>query len=278
MQLFVEQLTVIDCGFVHPRHGLVGASWIVDASLEGEPDATGMILDFGPAKRWIKRRIDALVDHRLLAPAAAAPAAAAAAGAEPVSFNAHGIAYRGPRSGLCLLPGATVGRAAVAAFLENAIGPALPANVRRLRLTLREQAIAGASYNYCHGLRQHAGPCQRIGHGHRSRLEISLDGARDPRLESYWARRWRNAFIADGADLLERRGKRWRFGYAAGEGEFELELDAARCQLLDGPPTVENIAAYLAAEVRRQAPGRRVTVRAFEGVGKGALVSAAAGA
>lgn len=276
VQLFLEQLTVIDCGLLHPRRGLVGMSWIVDVRLAGTPGADGMVVDFGPAKRLIKRRIDALVDHRLLVPAQAPGLQHVVTGARSslVFDDAHAgrIEHRGPAASVCVIDCKEITTAAVAARLQRELAAALPA-VTHIEVELREEDIPGASYTYCHGLKRHRGNCQRIAHGHRSRLEILVDGSPSAAHAQRWARRWRDVFLGNRADLVG-HGARYRFAYQTPAGAFELELEAQRCQLLDAETTVENIAAFIAAELKRQEPAKRFTVRAYEGVNKGAVAVA----
>lgn len=276
--LFVDQLTVIDCGLLDRRRGLAGASWLVDAEIRGTVDDGGMIVDFGPAKRLLKQRIDAFADHRLLFPADAPglEASSDAATSELVFTTDEGerIYHRAPHHAVRAIPGATIEQAAVARLLENDVKAALPANVAELRLTLRDEPVDGASYNYCHGLRKHGGQCQHIGHGHRSRLEILVDGQRSPEQEHRWCQRWRDVFLGSRADLAESSAPdRFRFGYESESGFFELELDAARCELLDADATVENIAAFIADRLKSEQPSVEFTVRAYEGVHKGAVVA-----
>lgn len=277
-RLFVEQLTVIDCGLLDRHRGLAGTSWLVDAEITGTVDDGGMIVDFGPAKRLIKQRIDAFADHRLLCPADAPglEVTSDAAASELVFTTDEGerIYHRAPHHAVRAVPGAVIERPAVARLLEDEVKADLPANVAELRLTLREEAIDGASYNYCHGLRKHGGQCQHIGHGHRSRLEILVDGHRSPEHEGRWCRRWQDVFLGNRADLTEASGPgRYRFGYESESGSFELELDAARCELLEADATVENIAAFIADRLKSEQPAAGFTVRAYEGVHKGAIVT-----
>ena len=70
MKLFVDNLTVIDCSYLHPHYGVLGESWICDLVLEGALDSQSMVMDFGQVKKQIKQAIDGWVDHCLLVPMA----------------------------------------------------------------------------------------------------------------------------------------------------------------------------------------------------------------
>ncbi|MDN5938858.1 MAG: 6-carboxytetrahydropterin synthase [Salinisphaera sp.] len=274
MLLFVEQLTVIDCGLLDAARGLVGMSWLVDVSLQGEPDPCGMILDFGPAKRLIKNRIDRLVDHRLLVPTQADGLLRRGDQLQFEDHTGHRLVYRGPSDSTCLLASAAITADAVAAHVRADLERALPAGLH-IEVSLREETIAGASYNYCHGLSQHGGNCQRIGHGHRCRLEILADGLRTPALERAGTARWQDVFAGNRADLANDPGDaRYRFAYRSAAGDFVLELDAQRCRLLQAPTTVENIALCIARGLKREQPDTHFLVRAYEGVRKGAVAEA----
>lgn len=277
-RLFVEQLTVIDCGLLDPERGLAGVSWLVDAEIAGALDDTGMIVDFGPAKRLIKQRIDAFADHRLLVPRDA-PGLGLTLTEHTSAFTfagKHGetVRYRAPRQAACAIPGTTIAAENLAPLLERTVEAALPPNVSGVQLTLREEAIDGASYNYCHGLRKHGGQCQHIGHGHRSRLEILVDGRRSHAHERAWCDRWQDVFLGNRADLIPASSAdHYCFAYQSTAGYFELELLAARCELLATDSTVENIAAFIADTLKSEQPAKAFTVRAYEGVHKGAIVS-----
>jgi 6-pyruvoyl-tetrahydropterin synthase len=271
LQLFVEHVTHIDCGVLDAQRGLRGATWLVDATLTGRRDGHGMLFDFGPAKALLKAEIDAWLDHRLLVPLRA-PGLSYDAGALRLTTAAGEIIdYAGPESAITRLDCARIMPAALAGWLEARLAPRLPANIERLELRLRAEASDDAYYDYCHGLRAHGGNCQRLAHGHRCRLTIGVDGQDRPDYARAWARRWQGVFIGCRADLVETADRRLRFAYRAPQGDFALTIDAARCVLLDGPATVENIADHIADELARAEPGKNFTVRAYEGVGKGAI-------
>ncbi len=275
MKLFVRQLTVMDFSYLHPVRGLVGESWYLDVELSGGLDEQGMVLDFGEVKRTVKQLVDEAFDHRLLAPA---DHPALSLGNGTLRFElAHGgrIVHRGPEEAVRLIAHHEVTPRSVADAIATLLRTRLPANVHRLKLHLHPEPEEGAFYHYSHGLKGHCGNCQRIAHGHRSRIEILRDGRRAPDLEARWAERLRDGYIGTQGDLdaITRHGDRthFRFAYQAGQGRFELELPAERCYLIDAESTVENIARHIRLRLEHEHPGARFQVRAFEGIGKGAV-------
>lgn len=278
-RLFVEQLTVIDCAFLDAQRGLVGESWIVDIELDGDLDEQSMLLDFGEVKKRLKRALDSSADHTLVVPGRHPRLALQrSTGRVSLEFRAEPgvIEHHAPPQALTLLDAERVDGASLAAHLQPILAHEVPPNVTGVRLSLRHERIDGPYYHYTHGLKKHAGYCQRIAHGHRSRLEIRLDGGRDAALEAAWAQRWRDIYLGTHEDLVARGNGRLRFAYSANEGAFELELPEARCDLLDGDSTVERIAEHLAVQSAAQHPRQAVEVRAYEGVMKGAIAGARA--
>jgi 6-pyruvoyl-tetrahydropterin synthase len=279
IRLFVDRLTIIDFSCLDPARGLLGESWLCDVELAGDLDAQGMVLDFAEAKRSVKRLIDERFDHRLIVPARHPGLDRQDdGGIVRLSFpygTGRFVLHAGPRDAVCLVDAESVTPESLAAAIEAALRDVLPTNVTAVRVALREETIDGASYRYSHGLRQHGGNCQRIAHGHRSRIEIYRDGGRAPALEREWAARWEGVYVGTRADLAAsqmRDGVAYhRFRYAASQGTFELELPAERCDLIDTDSTVENIACHIAAILAARYPGSRIRVRAFEGVDKGAI-------
>lgn len=271
--LFVEQLTVIDCAYLDAARGLVGESWIADIELIGDLDDQSMVLDFGEVKRRLKRAIDGSVDHTLLVPRQAPELSLAErAGQVELLFRSDLGAYehRSPPVAVSLVDAAAIDTAAVVAYLQPRLAEVLPPNVSELRLQLRTEHIDGAYYHYAHGLKKHAGQCQRIAHGHRSQVQVRVDGARDEQLEAEVAARWLDIYLGTREDIVARGNGGLRFAYDAPEGHFELALPEARVELMDGDTTVERIAEWLAQQT---GSGRRgeLEIRAYEGVMKGAI-------
>ncbi len=278
-RLFVDNLTVIDFAYLDAYRGLVGESWIVDIELAGELNEAGMVFDFGHVKSIIKAHIDDQVDHRLLIPTAYS-------GLHWLDPQQPGhirwqledstwIEHRAPAQAVTPVPGEALERQIIADQLSDSLKRILPDNVHDVHINLRLEAMDGAYYHYAHGLKKHDGNCQRIAHGHRSRIRILRNDQQAPDLEHYWADRWRDIYLATDEDRVETfedgNVTYHRFRYDADQGRFEIALPAARTEIMGPDTTVEWIACYLRDETRRLEPESRIEVHAFEGVNKGAI-------
>ncbi|MDW7746025.1 6-carboxytetrahydropterin synthase [Halomonas sp.] len=279
MTLFVNRLTHLDVSLWCPQRGLVGASWQVDAELDGELGEDGMLFDFGEVKPWIKSRLDGGLDHTLLVPTRA-PGVTLHDCREGLCVRGerpYPLEVRAPRQALSLLPWREITPERLADHLVADLMRRPPPRVTDIRLRLREEAIEGAAYTYSHGLKQHAGNCQRIAHGHRSRLEVWQQGQRVPALEQQWAEWLADRYLVDEADLVEDDAPGFRdqlsCRYRAEQGHFFIRLPRSRCAVLPTPTTVEHIAAWLAGAIARES-GQATRVRAFEGIDKGAIAEA----
>lgn len=281
-QLFVNRLTVIDFAYLHGKRGLLGESWLLDLELEGDLDEQGMVLDFALVKQRIKGFVDDTIDHRLLVPTGDPRCHLSTSGDESRVEFGYGarssILHQSPADAICPIAVTEISPRTLAQHLHAQLLPRLPENIHRLGIRLYPEAIPGACYQYSHGLKQHQGNCRRIAHGHRSRLEILRNGQPDSGLEQEWVRRWRDRYIANREDLVERKTQNgedyYCFGYQTQVGPFRLELPATACYLIDGDSTVENLARHIANQLYQRHPEDRFQVRAYEGVDKGAVARA----
>lgn len=282
MILFVNSLTVIDFSYLDLKRGMVGESYIVDAELHGSLDDTAMVFDFAKVKKVIKQAIDQLVDHKLALPA---QCDALSLTAEPKCSVVRYKSLRGtislasPAEAFASIPGKQINEQSVSQYLEQCIKPLLPANVERLKLSLRAEASTGFYYHYSHGLKKHDGNCQRIAHGHRSTIQIYTDGMLSPRLNKLWSERWQDSYLGSAADLCEPAALQFLsdqaeahcFRYQASQGWFELVIPKSHCDILPCDTTVECLADYIATELKAIDNTKNYKVVAYEGVAKGAI-------
>ncbi len=273
--LFVKGLTVVDFSYLHAQRGLLGESWRLDISLSGDLDQQGMVLDFSAVKRQVKQLVDLEFDHKLIVPLKSSAVALTQQQERCTVFFEYGdratIEHHSPASALCLLPAARVTRETVAAAITDSLLKEMPANVSQLEVMLSPEHIEGPFYHYSHGLKHHAGNCQRIAHGHRSIIEIRHNGSRDHQLESDWAAKWRDIYIGNSEDLISEEGGQHLYRYQASQGNFTLKLPAKCCYDINNDSTIENLAQHIANSLKQQHPESAFEVFAYEGSGKGAV-------
>ncbi|WP_113905909.1 6-carboxytetrahydropterin synthase [Aliidiomarina celeris] len=289
MLLFVNDLTVMDFSYLCPERGMVGESWIVDIELDGSLNDQSMVLDFGRVKKQLKRIIDESVDHKLLVPIENSITTVQANEDNQnywVDFEAPAgsIHLYCPSDAFAFIDADTITKDSVMDYLRAVIKRELPTNVKAISLTLRDEAIPSFYYHYTHGLKKHDGNCQRIAHGHRSAIQIFVNGMRTPRLEQQWSKRWEDIYIGSAEDVVAHSAltksavgekaignHHVAYSYVAEQGLFELAMPEHHNEVIPTDSTVECIADYIAQTIKQQEPDAAVKVIAFEGVGKGAI-------
>ncbi|HCF78063.1 MAG TPA: hypothetical protein DER52_00070 [Glaciecola sp.] len=288
MHLFVNDLTVMDFSYLCPKRGMVGESWIVDVILAGELNEESMVQDFGIVKKQLKGLIDQYVDHKLLVPAehAFAQITHREKNMVQVSFqrpNDRTIHMYCPDEAYGFIYADEINMESVGAYLKDALAIHLPDNVDDIELLLRAEVITTPFYHYTHGLKKHDGNCQRIAHGHRSKITIIEDGTENLAAEAYWAQRWADIYIGSTEDQVTisqlhcdygdvADATHTAFAYESSQGYFEMAISRAECEVIDRDSTVECLAQYLLEEQTKRSNAGQIQIIAFEGVGKGAIV------
>jgi 6-pyruvoyl-tetrahydropterin synthase len=279
MLLFVDKLTNSDFCYLHPSRGLLGETWLSHIELEGDLDEQGMVCDFGIVKSTTRQLLDDLIDHRLLVPGKSANLKVSSSGSGSYLHwrlaDGQAIDHLSPPQCITLIDAEAITPATVARWCERQLRQRLPDTIQTIRVNFSHEAIDGPFYHYSHGLKKHAGKCQRIAHGHRSKIQIQRDGKPARDLEAHWAEILRDRHIGTREDLhpdADTPPGYYRFAYRAAEGDFSLQLPQRACYLLDSDSTVEHIARHIAEILKQQQPGHTFTVKAYEGLGKGAMV------
>lgn len=280
--LFVDQLTVVDFSYLDTERGLVGETWIVDIELSGELDDQGMLVDFGKLKRQIRQSVDDLIDHKLLVPTGAAGIEIAESGSEtrirfPLAVGGM-IEYSGPGVAVSMIDAAVINSDTAGAAVASILAHVMPENVKDCIVRLHPEPISEAYYHYSHGLKRHNGQCQRIAHGHRSRIQVLKNGVRMPEIEQAWAKKWKDIYIANREDITAESDRsdtpHLTFSYCSGEGTFSLTLPKKLCYLIDSDTTVENLATHVHSQLSTgTTESDHYLVKLFEGLNKGAVAS-----
>jgi len=281
MHLFVDNLTNVDFSYLHPSRGLLGETWLANISLDGALDDSGMVCDFGIVKKIMREWLDTELDHRLLIPTRSPQLNYQITGDRiSLTYQITGIGElksNCPLEAVALVDAEEITPASVAEWSVTQLQQLFPDTIDRLSLDFVEEVIPGPCYQYSHGLKKHDGNCQRIAHGHRSRINIWRDQQPATDLEQYWADLWRDIYIGTEEDLTgsftQDGTDYYSFAYQAQQGPFDLSLPQACCYLIDTDSTVENIATHIAAALKQREPEQMIRVKAFEGVGKGSIAT-----
>jgi len=275
MRLFVHNLTNVDFSFLHPTRGLVGETWQASIELIGELDEQGMVVDFGRVKGLIRSFLDEKIDHRLLVPIAS-PFLRLQSDHEKLALNWSYI----DKTLLCSCPNEAIARINSGAITAESVAhwcigelmQQFPASVKKVILTFAPEHIEGPYYHYSHGLKKHDGNCQRIAHGHRSRILIWRDGELDHEDMHQWSNRWQDIYIGTKEDQVAcQAALNTAFQYRTRQGDFYLEIPSAQCYLIDTDSTIELIALHIAYRLKKENPQHTFKVKAFEGLAKGAI-------
>ena len=277
MLLFVDQLTNVDFSFLDAERGLVGETWLASIALDGALDEQGMVCDFGIIKKRCRQWFDDEIDHKLVVPATSANLQYEILADSNIrlvrSYGKHQLKMTAPLAAVVLIDCNVVTEETVISWSKSQLRKLFPDNLEQLDLSFSTEIINGAYYHYSHGLKQHNGNCQRIAHGHRSRIEIAIDNKRSTDLELKWSQIFKDIYIGNIQDCDDTEADDLTFQYTAPQGYFSLTLPSTCCHLIPTETTVEWIAHYLAETIKHDHPNQRVSVKAYEGINKGAVVT-----
>lgn len=276
--LFVDELTVMDFSYLHPDRGMLGESWLVDVEIHGELDDEGVIFDFSKCKKAIKQFIDSWSDHKLVVPIHSPFLDIKSnSGYTYISYSFGSsdkkkiMHYKCPIDALCLVNTEEISIANFTLILEKKLIESMPSNVHKLKITLREEKIDIPYYHYSHGLKKHYGNCQRMAHGHRSKIEIWENEQLSSKWMSHWSKLWKDIYIASVEDMALEDEHVYHFKYQSSQGIFEMQLPKTCCYLLDGDTTVERLAEHIGRKIKSNSPHSSIKVKAYEGYQKGSL-------
>ncbi|MGH1371824.1 MAG: 6-carboxytetrahydropterin synthase [Cellvibrionaceae bacterium] len=275
MLLFVDNLTNVDFSYLHPQRGLLGETWLASTEMSGALDQQGMVCDFGVVKKTLRNWLDEEIDHRLAIPCQSAQLQYSKSnGRINLSWNYSGktLQCSAPEQAVALVDAEEITEETVSEWAKQQLRSKLPNTLEQLSLSFDPEAIAGDFYHYSHGLKKHNGNCQRIAHGHRSQINIWRDDQIAHDLEAHWSKLFTDIYIGTQEDIVQQSDDALRFAYTTSQGAFELCMPIDDCYLMDTDTTVELIASHIAEQLKRQHPSHRFKVKAYEGMGKGAIV------
>lgn len=294
--LFIKDVAKIDCALFDPTLGIIGQTWYVDVFLTGPLDDNGFVYDFSPLKAMIKNILSSSFDHTTIIPV----------GSQSVQYGeSEGLEHwqlrSKPRGGDEVLWSYVCPKNAVFPIrcialktliieqeLSRILRHRLEAPIQSLAVKLREEVTSPteASYRYTHGISGHKGLCQRLFHGHRSRIEVYVGEERRPDLEHYIVRDifGSNVHIAtaqqikSGAEHFTEPGRRGTsdapvtLAFKGNLGYYEGTLPASRIFLVEQETSVECISREIARVIKREEnTAEKIRIVCYEGIDKGAI-------
>jgi 6-pyruvoyl-tetrahydropterin synthase len=275
-QIFIRQVTLLDCALLNPSRGPEGRSWYVDVAWQGHVDADGVVFDFGLAKKSAKATIDAWFDHRLLVEQTLVSSKKGRCTVESHFKTGRFLLDTYPDA-LALLPEGTLQAlwekedlGPLCAVLAGAIASNGPENVTQVKVTLRENEDRHKPhyFHYTHSLRNHFGNCQRF-HGHSNIVEVFDPEGNFNLEESQRARNFLHGKYLVSPEYVEQMTEHQaHVSYQGSQGTVRLSLPQERLLLLKEESSIENICEHLNQELKL-APGWQVF--AYEGLSKGAI-------
>jgi len=295
ISLFNKHVTVLDYAYLDDHHGVVGNALWVNVTFIGETDHEGVVYDFSYAKKKVKEIIDEQVDHRLVIPKDLVKKDGDRINfTYNYGFNEKFMTYDSPEQGVAEIPYRHVSYQNLQTYLETIIMEQMPKNISNVQIELEEEPLEGrACFQYTHGLKDHYGNCQRLYHGHRNTIEVYVNGQQNEKLERHLADElfkgnihfcyFENVQNKDEVTKLAKNDfpegifpviPRIEIAYKSSQGLFKGSLPGNEIYLLQTETTVENLSIHFAKYIKKMVnKGDKVQVKAFEGIGKGALTT-----
>lgn len=295
--LFIRDVTKLDCAIFDAASGVIGQSWHVDLTVSGTLDSNGFVTDFAPLKKLVKGVLDSTLDHALLIPVGSQMVQYAETqkgehwrlrAKDRMTQTDFTVDYECPKGAVFPIHAVALKTTIIEQEFSRLLRHRLPESVLQIGIKLREEKLkpTEATYRYTHGLPGHEGLCQRLFHGHRSRIEVYIGNERRPDLEHFIAREvfGTNVHIASPQQVRSGPisiGKRLAstepitLAFSGSLGSYVGTLPANRVFFVERETSIECIAHQLARLLKKEeAPTDRVRVIAFEGINKGAIAEA----
>ena len=272
--LFIKDADRIDSAVWNEGEGIKGQSWHVDITIEGSLDDNGFIYDFSLLKKTLKNTLKGCLDHALLVPNQAKNILVTLE-EDKIKVADGSFMFEGPANSVFFLPCQYVTRSAIESALNGILKEKLPARVLRVRTKLREEeSQKGAFFHYTHGITGHDGHCQRLFHGHRSLIEVFINGKRREDLESFLAGNLLKGsiHIGDEGQVSRKEAGLVHLAYRARDGVFKGTVPEERFLLVEKGTSIETIVEFFAEKLSSyMEPKDHLEVYGYEGIGKGAM-------
>ncbi|MDB2447205.1 6-carboxytetrahydropterin synthase [bacterium] len=285
--LFIKELDILDCAVYSEEHGIIGTSWHVDVEVEGQLDENGFVYDFSHTKKLVKNTLKNTLDHALILPSKNKNIDLSESGGTvnlSITTPESTWKYKAPKQAIYTVEDATVNAETVSREAEKVILKDLPDTVVSVKVRLYEEEVTDGSsiFRYTHGLPHHKGLCQRLFHGHRSKIVVLKNDVKCLESEELIANSWfnKNVHIAEPGQFKSKpwdvytRGSKGEYAvlsYEAEEGYFEAEIPAEKVFIVEQATSIESIAQGLCKVLKNNSPESNFTVIPHEGINKGGI-------
>ena len=267
-------------------------SYIVDLFLEGQLNQEQMLDDFSNLKKIVKEKVDLFIDHKTVINLKKEDKLIENKNDFEVLYqqkNNEIIYLKSPKQSLLFL-NKTINKSYLEKETQQYLKKFLPKNITKITIKFKKEASKGDYFNYCHGLKMHKGNCQRITHGHRSKLQIKENNTLSKELTQKYKEQFKNIYFGTNSDLItfslalqkvkpklqEDLNKHLNiknysaFNYIASHGEYILILAKKKCYFFANETTIEQICLELCKKIKNTNQNKKITLTIYEGINKGA--------
>ena len=273
-RLFVEHLTNLDFSYINDQGVLTGESWAVDLEIQGELNREGMLLDFGDVKKSIKADAESLWDHKLVVPLHRPGLSLDGQTLTWSDDKGQTYKHKGPDISLYSVESAKFDKELLERHLESwLIEKWKCPQIQDISISFRTESIPDGQFQYSHGLKHHKGACQRIAHGHRSKVLPYSQNGLNQSATATLAEHLTNAYFVDESNIIGQTETSIELQYTAPEGDFYIQIPRSQAVIMQTETTIENIALYLLNYSRNTICTDICKIRVYEGWQKGAIAA-----
>jgi 6-pyruvoyl-tetrahydropterin synthase len=292
--LFVKDVDRLDCAVFDPSLGVVGQSWYVDIEVTGQLDENGFVYDFSHLKKLVKLVLKQSLDHALLIPIQSTHVRYQESESGEIWYlkakgrltgaNSEWV-YACPKGAVYPIRSVKVTESLIEAECTRLIRHRLNSGIQKVAVKFRPEIgeATDSFFRYTHGISGHQGLCQRLFHGHRSRVEVFVGGERRRDIEQYIAHDLFNSIvhIASKTQLVDApkhyvlsgpEDETINLAFEGTLGSYEASIPKNRIYWVEDHTSIECISQALAAHIaERLNHSCEVKVFCFEGIDKGAF-------
>lgn len=285
--LFIKDIDRLDCAVFDPSIGVVGQSWYVDIEVTGQLDENGFVYDFSHLKKLVKSVLKSSLDHALIIPVQSTHVHyQETASGEMWHLKAKtrltGLdsdwTYQCPKGAVYPIRAVKISKEIIEQECARLIRHRLGESIGKVSVKFRAELGAGADsfFRYTHGITDHQGLCQRLFHGHRSKIEVYVSGDRRRDLEQYLAHDLfgSSIHIASRSQVVKNDNDKDDvicLVYQGTLGHYKAKLPSNRVFFVNEQTSIERISQQLVKLLGEKiGQSKGVKVVCYEGIDKGA--------